>query len=75
VIESGFESSLRGLNGGRRLAIRQSSGLGRGWSKEELVRREKFFFSIYLKRSVAMHIYNNPQLMLVGKQVENFFSR
>ena len=43
------------------LAIRRKRvSQSRGWSKEELARREKFFFSIYLKRSVADAIvYNN----------------
>ncbi len=59
------------------LAIRQSRvGQGRGWSKEELVRREKFFFSIYLKRSVADAIvYNNSTIDACRQQVENIFSR
>lgn len=48
----------------------------RGWSKEELARREKFFFSIYLKRSVADAIvYNNSTIDACRQQVEIIYSR
>jgi dephospho-CoA kinase len=48
----------------------------RGWSTDELARREKFFFSIYLKRSVADAIvYNNSTIDACRQQVEMIYSR
>ena len=48
----------------------------RGWSQEELLRREKFFFSIYLKRSIADAIvYNNSTKESCRQQVETIYSR
>jgi len=48
----------------------------RGWSREELVRREKFFFSIYLKRSlVDAIVYNNSTIEMCRQQVDLIYSR
>jgi dephospho-CoA kinase len=57
--------------------IRQKRvGQSRGWSKEELARREKFFYSICLKRSVADAIvYNNSTIEACRQQVETILSR
>jgi dephospho-CoA kinase len=57
--------------------IRQKRvGQSRGWSEEELARREKFFYSIYLKRSVADAIvYNNTTIDACRQQVEMILSR
>ncbi|MFA5865917.1 MAG: dephospho-CoA kinase [Phycisphaerae bacterium] len=59
------------------LAIRQFRvGETRNWSREELARREKFFFSIYLKRSLADGIvYNNSTIEDCRQQVESIYSR
>jgi len=59
------------------LGLRQLRVLrNRGWNSQELARREKFFFSIYLKRSVADAIvYNNSTIDAFRQQVENIFSR
>jgi dephospho-CoA kinase len=59
------------------LAIRQKRvGRSRGWSEKELARREKFFYSKYLKRSVADAIvYNNTTFDACRQQVEMILSR
>jgi dephospho-CoA kinase len=59
------------------LKIRQSRVReNRSWSEEELSRREKFLYSIYLKRSVADDIvYNNSTVDACRQQVEKIFSR
>jgi dephospho-CoA kinase len=59
------------------LSIRQSRVCkNRNWSEEELSRREKFLYSIYLKRAVADAIvYNNSTIDACRQQVEKIFSR
>ena len=59
------------------LQIRQNRvSIKRNWSPLELARREKFFFSIYLKRSIADAIVNNNSTIeACQKQVERIFSR
>jgi dephospho-CoA kinase len=59
------------------LSIRQARvGRNRNWSEKELSRREKFLYSIYLKRSVADAIvYNNSTIDACRQQVEKIFSR
>jgi dephospho-CoA kinase len=48
----------------------------RGWDEKELLRREKFLYSIYLKRSIADAIvYNNSTFDACRQQVEIIFSR
>lgn len=48
----------------------------RGWDEKELSRREKFLYSIYLKRSLAdAIIYNNSTFDACRQQVETIFSR
>jgi dephospho-CoA kinase len=56
----------------RQLRVAQN----RGWDEKELLRREKFLYSIYLKRSVADAIvYNNSTFDACRQQVEKIFSR
>ena len=59
------------------LTIRQVRvARNRGWDEKELSRREKFLYSIYLKRSVAdAIIYNNSTFDACRQQVETIFSR
>jgi len=48
----------------------------RSWSPEELIRREKFFFPIHLKYSIADDIvYNNSSTDACRRQLEEIFSR
>jgi dephospho-CoA kinase len=57
--------------------IRQQQVMeNRGWDEKELARREKFLYSIYLKRSFAdAIIYNNSTFDACRQQVETIFSR
>jgi dephospho-CoA kinase len=56
--------------------IRQQRVINRGWDEKELSRREKFLYSIYLKRSIAdAIIYNNSTFDACRQQVETIFSR
>ncbi len=48
----------------------------RGWSEEEISRREKFLYPNYLKRSIAdVIVYNNSTVDDCKYQVEKIFSR
>ncbi len=48
----------------------------RGWTEEEISRREKFLFPNYLKRSIAdVILYNNSTIDNCKRQVEKIFSR
>jgi len=59
------------------LAVRQARvGKSRSWGPEELIRREKFFWPVYLKRALAdATIFNNSTVEDCRRQVENIFSR
>ncbi len=51
-------------------------GIGRSWSRQELLRREKFFLPIHLKCSIAdVIVYNNSTIEDCRERVENIFSR
>lgn len=60
-----------------RLATRQERvGTARSWSPDELLRREKFFLPVHLKRSIADDIVsNNSTVDDCRRQVETIFSR
>jgi len=48
----------------------------RGWTEEEISRREKFLYPNYLKRSIAdVIVYNNSTVDECKRQVEKIFSR
>ncbi len=48
----------------------------RGWTEQEIYRREKFLFPNYLKRSIAdVIVYNNSTVDECKRQVEKIFSR
>lgn len=59
------------------LEIRQARVVEtRSWNREELIRREKFFWPVYLKCSIADDIvYNNFTADACRRQIEEIFSQ